>query len=109
MQITCTGIIETWRRMNRLRVAVIALLYPSLALVLFTLAAVLTEGDLPRTTVEWFVSILGAVLVLPAVGLARALGPDTQEVVVWVVWCLSGLFWGVLIEAFIIAKNARRP
>ena len=109
MQIICTSIVETWQRMNRLRVGVIALLCPSVALVLFGLAGVLTEGDLPRTTVEWFVSILGTVLVLPAVGVARALGPDTHEVLVWVVWWLSGLFWAVLIEAFIIGKHVRRP
>src|ERR1017187_5254102 len=109
MQITRTSTIETWHRLNHLRVGVIALLCPTAALVLFAVAGVLTDGDPPRTAVEWFVSILGTVLVLPAVGVARVLGPDTHEVLFWLSWWLSGLFWAILIEAFVIAKNARRP
>lgn len=99
----------TWRRVNRLRVAIIALLCPTVALVLFATAAVLTEGDPPRTAVEWLVSILGSALVLPAVGMARSLGTDSHEVLFWCSWWLSGLFWAALAESFIVVKNAHKP
>jgi hypothetical protein len=102
-------LIEGLRQINYLRVVAIAFLCPNVAFVLSAVTALSTEGELPRDAVEWLFSIVGSLLVLPAVVVALTLGEQSHEVLFWVSWWLSGLLWAVLIESLIFAKNVRRP
>jgi hypothetical protein len=86
------------------RVAFLAGLISGVAVLLFVFAALMTDGDLPRTPVEWCVSIAGSVIVWPVVAASRIFHVESGFII-WPLWFVSGLFWSLLAELFFVRRN----
>ena len=95
---------KTCRRMSIGRLGLFTLLFSGVAVLLFLIAALLTDGDLPRTPLEWFVSIAGAVIVWPVVAASRLLHLESQFIL-WPLWLASGLFWAFLVELLFFRRQ----
>ena len=98
-----------WSRMNQGRFAVISILAPALAFFLIMFLATRGDSDLPPydppTVAERVCRIVGAALVLPAYVVGSLFGAG---ILFGLSFVLSGMFWALLLEIVVIAKNGRR-
>jgi len=106
--------LRIWRRMNGRRVAAIAFALSLLALGLFFYLVSRGVGDsdlppyTPDTTAERIGVVISAVVLWPLAVTGLLLGHDPHRVLWLPLSFLGGLFWAVIIELILIAKNARR-
>jgi hypothetical protein len=100
-----SGFIDTFRRkMSIRRIAFLGVLISGVAVLLFVFAALMTDGDLPRTPAEWCVSIVGSVIVWPVVAASRILHIESG-LIIWPLWLASGFFWSLLAELLFVRRN----
>ena len=95
---------KTCRRMSIGRLGLFTLLFSGVAVLLFVIAALLTDGDLPRTFWEWFVSVAGAVIAWPVVAASRLLHVESG-LILWPLWLASGLFWAFMVELLFFRRQ----
>jgi hypothetical protein len=86
------------------RVVFLTGLISGAAVLLFVLAALMTDGELSRTPGEWLCSITGAVIVWPVVAVSRLLHVESAFIV-WPLWLASGFFWALLVEWLLVRKR----
>ena len=91
------------RKMSVRRVVLVGVLLSGVALVLIGIQAILTDGGMPQTFMEWFCAIAGAVIVWPVVVAVR-LCHGESGFVTWPLWLASGLLWSLLVEWILVKR-----